>query len=571
MKKTFLRMAALAAASALTASALSACGQNGGNSSTPSNSSQDPANIPELASTWPEFAKHHSATITWFEQGWTGLDSSLDIVTPEIEKRTNFLMGYEAMTVPTGDDYTQKLNLMVAADEIPDIFFGGNDAYTRTIYEKLGTNDKIWDLTEIIKDYENLYELLYPELNLFKTKEEGKNYFVPTQTGRGNEVLNEPPHGLFVRKDFLDQLGMDYPRTPEEFKEYLRRCKEEITVNGQPVNGMALGENLDGLNHIYEAFFPHIGSHESYTLPFDYTDGFKVVNYEYTDSPELMAAAKYVNSLVREGLMDREILTAKSAQIQEKITSGLTPAAAMTWWDMNTFSDTAKEAVPDLMYVNPGILYATDEIKETRNREWTNEIYSWSSVIVRKTIDEETLRHLLAAMDYLATADGQILTQAGIEGVTFSWNEEGKYEWLPEFVEETNNLDWNKCAAYGVGYYAQMVFNIPAIADKQTVSPALQREDNHLSWENRQEVRDKYNAEMDPPKDYYFLPGEVEGQKFAAIKDARQEFWAKVVAAQSEEEVESLVTEWGKTTKNMGIDEIIAERQAYMDSFVIAE
>ncbi len=113
--------------------------------------------------------------------------------------------------------------------------------------------------------------------------------------------------------------------------------------------------------------------------------------------------------------------------------------------------------------------------------------------------------------------------------------------------------------------------NIPAIADKQTVSPALQREDNYLSWENRQEVRDKYDAEMDPPKDYYFLPGEVEGQKFAAIKDVRQEFWAKVVAAQSEEEVESLVTEWGKTTKNMGIDEIIAERQAYMDNSVMAE
>lgn len=290
-----------------------------------------------------------------------------------------------------------------------------------------------------------------------------------------------------------------------------------------------------------------------------------------TDSPELLEAAKYVNSLVREGLMDREILTAKSAQIQEKILSGLTPAATMTWWDMNTFSDTAKETVPDLMCVNPGILYASEEIKETRNREWTNEIFSWSSVIVRKTIDEETLRHFLAALDYLATTDGQILVQAGIEGVPFQWNEDGKYEWLPEFVEKTNNLDWNKNAVYGVGYYAQMVFNIPAIADKQTVSPALQREDNYLSWENRQEVRDKYDAEMDPPKDYYFLPGEVEGQKFAAIKDVRQEFWAKVVAAQSEEEVESLVTEWGKTTKNMGIDEIIAERQAYMDNFVMAE
>ncbi len=72
---------------------------------------------------------------------------------------------------------------------------------------------------------------------------------------------------------------------------------------------------------------------------------------------------------------------------------------------------------------------------------------------------------------------------------------------------------------------------------------------------------------MDPPKDYYFLPGEIEIQKFPAIQDAEREFWARVIAAKSEAEVEDLVTQWGEITKSMGIDDIIAERQAFIDNF----
>lgn len=575
-RKMALRLGTLMLAAVLTAATFTSCSLYSdeeepasapGQQSASSAASGSTEEVPELAAQWPEFAKHHSRKVTWFEQGWTGPEKDLDIITPEIERRTNFYMEYEPMTVPTGDDYTQKLNLMVASNDVPDIFFGGNDAYTRTIYEKLGQNGKIWDITELIKDYPNIYELVYPELNLFKTKDGEINYFIPTQTGRGNEVLNEPPHGVFVRKDFLDQLGMEYPRTPEAFAEYLRRCKAEITVNGDPVNGLVLGENLSGLEHLYEAFFPLTGDHESYTLPFDYNDGFKVKNYEYANSPELLAAAKFINSLVREGLMDREILTSKQAQIQEKVSSGLASACTVAWWDMNTFSDNAKQTVPELLYVNPGIFYENDEVKAYRSREWTNWVGGWSSVIINKSVDEETLRHYLAVLDYLTTKDGQILSQAGIEGETFNWNTEGQYEWTPDFLEKTNDLDWNKAAAYGVFYYSQMVFNVPAIRDLQTVSPSLQREDNRLSWENRQEYRDLYRADMEPPKDYYFLPGEVENQKFPAIKEAKREFWAQVISAQSEAEVEKVVSDWGETCKNMGIGEIIAERQEYINNF----
>ena len=572
MNKKFMRFLAVLTVMVLTVGLLAACG--GESKEGPSSSGTTAAgsdNAPALASQWAEFSKHHAAKVTWFEQGWTGMEKDKDVITPEIEKRTNLNMEYIPMTVPTGDDYNQKLNLMVASNEVPDVFFGGNDAYTRTIYEKLGTSGKIWDISQIIKDYDNLYKLVYPELNLFKTKD-NKNYFIPTQTGRGNEVLNEPPHGTYVRKDFLEKLGMDYPGTPEEFKEYLRRCKAEIKVNGQPVNGFVLGENLSGLEHLYEAFFPLIGDHESYTLPFDYKDNYKVKNYLYTDSPELMQAAKYVYSLAAEGLFDREVLTIKQAQVQEKASSGMASAISAAWWDMNTYSDNAKQIVPELMYVAPPELYNSEEIATSRNRDWTNWVGSWSSVIFNKDkIDEETLRHILAVMDYMATEEGQLLVQAGIEGVTFEWNADGKYEYTQDFKDKTNNLDWNKSAAYGVQYYSQLVFNVPVIKDKQTTPPSLLREDNKLGWENRKEVRDHYKADMEPPKDYYFVPGEVESQKFTAIKDARLEFWAKVLAAKSEAEVEKVVTEWGQTCKNMGIDEIVAERQAYIDNFTVTQ
>lgn len=298
MNKKFQRVVALSAAMLLTVGVLASCGNKGENKNAPSTTQETNGEVPELASQWPEFAKHHSIEVTFFEQGWTGPEEDKDFVTPEIEKRTNFGIKYIPMTVPTSDDYTQKLNLMVASDEVPEIFFGANDSYTRTIYEKLGQSGKIWDIADIIKDYENIYNLVYPELNLFKTKD-GKNYFIPTQTGRGNDVLHDIPNGLFVRKDFLDQLGMDYPDTPEEFKEYLKRSINEIKVNGQPVTGLVLGENLDGIQKLYEPFFPLVGQHESYKLPFDPKDGYKIKNYLYSDSPELIEAAKYIYSLAK--------------------------------------------------------------------------------------------------------------------------------------------------------------------------------------------------------------------------------------------------------------------------------
>lgn len=565
------QLLALILSGSLLLSAFAGCGdkKESGTDSSAGGGSTAGENAPELASVYPEFSKHREINITWFEQGWTGPDADLDIITPEIERLTNLKMNYEAMTVPTEQDMIQKLNLMVASNEVPDVFFGGIDAYTREVYEKLGAKGGLWDFSEIIKDYPQLYDLVAPELNLYQV-DEGKNFFVPTQTGRGYEVIYEPPHGPFIRQDFLDQLGMEYPTTPDELYTYLKRTTSELEINGQPVKGILFGENIGGYNTITEMFFPLVGDREVYTLPFDSEDDYQVKNYEFTNSPELMKAAKYLNKLSREGLLDSEALTIKNAQFQEKGSSGQYAYLCASWWDMNTFVDNAKGEVEDIFYVAAPPIYETKEISESRNRPWTNWVGCWSSLIVNKNIDEDTLRHLLAVMDYMTTQEGQLLVQVGIEGETYTWNEAQKYQFTDDFINKTNDLDWNKCAAYGVFYYSQLVNNTPVIADVRETPPALLREDNYKGWENHKIKWDAYQKDMEQiPLEYYFLKGQEEQEKFQAIKDQRLEFYGKILQAQSEEEVEELVNQWAETCKSMGIDEIIAERNQIMDEIKV--
>lgn len=514
----------------------------------------------EPETNYPAFENHDEITITWFEQGWTGPEEDLDLVAPAIEEKTNLKMNYEGMTTPTSDSYTQQLNLMVASDSVPDAFFGGIDMYTRQIYQKLGEAGKLWDLTGMVteEEYPHLYALIHPELNLYRT-ENGQNWFLPTQTGRGYENLNEPPHGLHINTTMLEQLGMDYPTTADGFYEYVYRAVNELGADG-----LLLGENIGGLNGLYEMFFPRLGSHDSYQLPFDITDDYKVCNYEFADSDEMMAAAKYVWKFASNGLLDKEVLTLKTSQYQEKASGGNFAAITGSWWEIDTFND----AIGGPVYIAALPMYASDEVKAGREIPWTDWVGCWSSLIISKSVDEQTVKHLLAAMDWMATAEGQLLLNAGIEGETFEWLDDGTFAYTDDFKAATNDLAWNDAAAYGIFYYAQLVQNAPAISQYQATPSALLREDNMTSWMQRVDERARYEHDMEPTYDYYFLKGEKENELMPAIQDAELEFWAKVISATSEEQVEQLVHEWGQTCVNLGIDEVVAERQAAIQEII---
>lgn len=428
----------------------------------PAEATQSAPELTGLAATWPEFAKHHEVQVLCVEQGWTGPVKDKDFVTPEIANRTNMLIKYEPLTCANTDANHQKVNLMAASGEVPEVFMGAPDAFSQNIYKILGKNGLIWDIGPLMKDYKNLSNLLAPELIMYRDTETEANYTLPAQTGKGGgDSSGGVPNGIYIRQDWLNKLGLSYPTTPDELYTYLKRCKDEIkTVNGKNVIPLTFDENLD---HMDSRFLSSIFCPLNYYSdqdPVNYT-GFtlavdpkenKVVNYGYTDSPELMAGAKFLNKLYKDGLLDKEVLTQKRTQFEEKISSGRVAMHIAPVWDIKSFTDNAKTVVPGLMYVvTPA--FKTPGVPKYTDTKYTNYVGASDLLFFSKKLDEETVRHFLAMLDYLATKDGQLLVQYGIEGKSYKIGSDGKLVMTEQFKTDTGDLDWNKQSAYGVQYW----------------------------------------------------------------------------------------------------------------------
>ena len=552
---------ALLLAGLLFVSLLAGCSSSG----TPSKSPDGNGNTALLLDQYPQFANANTLTIAAIEMGWTGPMEGQDIVSPEIARRTNLTFKYDPITVSTEDDMKQKLNLMIASKEVPDIYMGFSDAYTIEIYNRLGDNDLVWDLGAKIENYPNLYALLEPELNMHRTAD-GKNYFLPAQTGRGRDVVHSPPGGLYFRTDFLETLGMDYPTTPEEMYTYLVRCRDEIGgLDGKALLPLSIGENLGGIDWAFLVpFFSDFYKSDVQGLAFDADNSFKVVNQIYSDSDEMMRACKFLWKLYSEKLLDNEILTHKDAQFREKVSTGNVACVPGNPWDINAFTDAARAVVPDLEFVYSRI-YDKANIPESKYmREWTNDIDMWSTFVVSKSVSEEAVDQFLATLDYFATKDGQLLIRMGVEGESYEYDADGFVKFTDDFKANTSDLDWNAMAGYGVGYLEQFVLNTPAYIDLVNEFPALEREDSRKSWEQDKHLT-KYNPTMTPTPNYYFVSGPVENSKMSSLDDAKNQLLVKVMTAKDEAEVESLVRAYGQQCITLGIEDVVAERQAIVD------
>ena len=520
----------------------------------------------ELIKQYPEYAKDHAAKVVCFEMGWTGPVKDKDFLTPEIVKRTGFTLQYEPMTTNNQEELNTKLNLMVSSGEVPDIYFGSSDPYSLDVYEKLGQAGFIYDIAPYIAKYPNISNLVQPELIKYRRTDTSgtHNWFIPTQTGRGNDLIHNGGGGLYLRKDYLDKLGLAFPKTMDEYLVYLQRCKAELKdAAGKPVIPFVFNENLGGNWDIVASFMPL----ERLGIGFDWNNNFKPFNYQFTNSPEIMKAMKYLNMLYATGMLDKEAPSIKNAQYLQKISSGNVASMSASWWDMNTFSDNAKAEYPDLMYVQS--LPLEDASQPIQYRKWTNWVGSWSTLTISKKLDEETLNHFLAMLDYFVNMDGQVLVQAGLPGKSFELDANGKYKFIDAFKKETSDLDWNKVAATGVYYWSQLVFNLPAYDKLRGEYPELARKDNFASWENRAAERARYDPTMMPSKEYYFEAGPIEREKRPAINALYEKLVVDCITAKSEAAIEKLVNAYGAKCKEMGIDEIMAERQQLIDKIDI--
>jgi putative aldouronate transport system substrate-binding protein len=493
----------------------------------------------------PELGFADSIHITGFNWGWDNPIPAEDKVLPELQKRLGLKsLISDSIKIGNYDEMGQKMQLWAStgATDWPHFLATGADNNSTMIINSLGETGKIEDLTPWLEKWPNVKKAVLPFLT--KDPKDGKIYYMPQNfSDMGKSAVDQPT--VWIRKDWLDQLKLPYPKTVDDFHDTLKQFKDKIkTVKGQPiVPYMAFGENFMSM---LPAFFPD-DSQASW-----YMDENGNATYGPIVHPEhMIRALKYYNQLYKEGLIDKESFSIKQGQVDEKGNSGRIGALHGAFWQMATpYNDNMKKTDPKAMFV--GIpLYDSTVNTGAHKVKYAKSVYSlWS---IKSGIPPEEINAFFKLLDYVLSEEGTILVKFGIEGVHWQHNADGKIETTKAFADRTQG-DWNKGAHEGVDVYA---FIPNYDAQYKNAAPSAPREDMKITWEN---LGYKYPPEMDTNIQTQVVAGKIENKKWLGQGDRYKQMVTKAVTAQNEADIDGIVAKWVQTEKALGYDNIAKER-----------
>ena len=171
-------------------------------------------------------------TVEIFDRGNVGgTDPTNNYYTDWIKKKVleELNIGVTFVAVSRWEETTQLNNLM-AAQSAPDVCF----TYSRDLITNYYTQGGIVDLTPYVEEFlPDLKAFLGPDLALvgrdfiYRNQDltEGTTYSIPARR------MNVAQNVTFIRKDWLDKLGLELPKTTDEFVNALRLFKEKDPGN----------------------------------------------------------------------------------------------------------------------------------------------------------------------------------------------------------------------------------------------------------------------------------------------------------------------------------------------------
>ena len=139
-----------------------------------------------------------------------------------LEKLTNIKLD---MDIPPAADSQQKLNLMLASGDLPEIIIGCNIRLDQL--QILANQGLLLPLDDYIEKYgvefKKVYEA-YPQIKDLITMLDGKIYGLP----HVNDCYHcSMAQKMWVYQPWLDKLGLEVPTTTEEFYQMLKAFKEQ--------------------------------------------------------------------------------------------------------------------------------------------------------------------------------------------------------------------------------------------------------------------------------------------------------------------------------------------------------
>lgn len=360
-------------------------------------------------------------TVATYENPYSAASLTQNLpVWAELEKTTGVHIEWEVLST---DQYPTAMQTRLAAGiNLPDIIDMPVDAF------QYGVDGIVLPLDDLIAEYGQYIQQAFDEKPMLKGLLQSPGGVTYHLSSTRDEEIAAGPYGWVIRKDWLDKLGLEEPKTTDDWYNVL------LAFKTQDPNGNGLADEIPMTNYNYLAQMLNWGN--AWGLHLRQSEGFYPdaeghVQYEFTD-PRAKEMLMFMNKLYEEGLYDMEAITNKRDQFTARMTSDIA-GAAIAWQETTTtWNGALKESgIEDANWVMTNLPYAEgyEPILETAG-------LANSVICISKNCENPEVA--FRWLDYVLYSDEAArLMTLGIEGETYNIVD-GEIV-MTEFV--TNNPD----------------------------------------------------------------------------------------------------------------------------------
>ena len=500
----------------------------------------------------------------------SGVENTM--VAKELESRTGIKTLWQ---YTPGDSDQAVVQAHLAAGNIADLVYGYMDNSSRPEYpiiNKAANEGVFADLRPYIEESEIWSKYLEEGYlgtdawNIINNPEwDGAIYFLPLSVDRDAPDSEWKPMemyrgGMYIRADIAADLGIEDTtaiNTQEEFMDLCKQIKAKgyTDNNGQPIS--VIGPRIWG-GHMDAWELVTGGMRFATSNYFGVTEDGQVMHEAQTDA--VYEIIDFVRELIDEDLLHAEFFSMDETRCHELAANKSVAIVASTHNYVNEMY-TSEDWIP-LGPLGSGRSYYGEKGQ-----------YGWVGINAEAENPEEIFKFL----DYINTREGKLLVRYGIEGETYTLNEEGNpvLTEKAKFAAIEGDKDYlcGEVGAYlnnGLEAFHFMLTDYGMLEDFGEAKVGAGAPSTDAGWAEDDMFARAYQIAADYPQERVFNPGmgvnaflnKYEDQQAIAelnlVKDTYVDMVAKAIYADSDAEVQKIVETFRKQLESAGIEEINA-------------
>ncbi len=398
----FKKITAVMAAAALTVTSFTACGDKNGE-----RKKNDISESEVLTENTMPIANGDVELSIWMENRSQGyLKSYNDAKAVKIlQEKTGLKLKFQH---PTGAA-AEQLNIMLASGDLPDMIHYSWKSRKKEIESGLFLN-----LKEYIEKSAPTFRALLDE------NEEYKNEYY---SAYGTDIAAAFPmiadddrflcyDGYFIRKDWLDKLGLSVPETIEDWEKVLTAFKE-----GDP-NGNGKKDEIGFSSYAYMTNYLFMPAFDICTLGYYINPKTGKITHAVLEKG-FKNYLETMNRWYKKGLLNPSYLTTTGKELDSMVLNN----------ELGAFHSDNNNSMPKYMQGNPDMqLVAVPFPKSSDGKQYTSQLSVKQRIRNFGTFVTSSCKNVTEAvrfLDYLYTDEGATLMNWGVEGETFKTDENG--------------------------------------------------------------------------------------------------------------------------------------------------